>query len=71
MTTRADQFKAELFALLRKYDVEMSAEVEVSSNVDFFSSIRFFSYAKWDWDTNQQTHEAIDFELRYTVTGKE
>ena len=48
--TRQEQFKAELFDLLRRHDVKMSIDDE---------RINFYSSAKWDVDCSEYT-EQID-----------
>lgn len=70
MTTRAEQFQAELFQLLRKYDVEMCVEEETKSYATYASGISFFSHAEYDNQTFEQTREEIDFQLGRYVDGK-
>ena len=50
--TRQDQFKAELFDLLRRYDITMTIENERER-------INFYSPAKWDANCSEYT-EQID-----------
>ena len=58
--TRQDQFKQELFELLRKYKVEMCIEDD---------NINFFSYSEFDSEYNE-TAEMIDLHVRW-ANGKE
>jgi len=58
--TRQDQFKQELFELLRKYKVEMCIEDD---------NINFFSYSEFDSEFNEVA-ETIDLHVRWT-NGKE
>ena len=58
--TRQEQFKAELFDLLRRYDVKMTIEDE---------RINFYSSAKWDVNCSEYT-EQIDLYFRWE-DGKE
>jgi hypothetical protein len=64
--TRQDEFKQKLMALLREYNVTMSAEVvgpDDSPVVDFF--------AKGEWDENGDIkHDCITFQIAYE-NGKE
>ena len=48
--TRQEQFKAELFDLLRRYDAQMSIDDE---------RINFYSQARWDVNCSEYT-EQID-----------
>ena len=48
--TRQEQFKAELFNLLRRYDAIMTTDDE---------RINFYSQARWDVDNSEYT-EQID-----------
>jgi hypothetical protein len=58
--TRQDQFKQELFELLRKYKVEMCIEDD---------NINFFSYSEFDSEFNEVA-EMIDLHVRW-ANGKE
>ncbi len=58
--TRQEEFKQKLFALLREYDVTMTAEDD---------QIDFFSYTKWDENGNV-VWESINFQTRWE-NGKE
>lgn len=68
--TRQDQFKQELFALLRKYRVEMSVEEDKRGYAD---AIAFWSYTTWD-DTDGEIkilEDKIDFSIGTWTDGKE
>ena len=64
--TRQEQFKQELFALLQKYEVEMSV-IECTYGYDIIAEgINCWSYAKYDGDGNVVA-EAIDIDFGKTI----
>jgi len=62
--TRQEQFKAELFELFRKYDVEMSVEEAVGGYAPEVVGINF-------WSTSHPPAEMIDFTVGTRENGKE
>lgn len=68
--TRQEQFKQELFALLRKYDVEMSVEEDTSGYSFVATGVNFFGYAKWD-ENHNEVAETINLTLGTWENGKE
>jgi hypothetical protein len=62
MTTRTDQFKEELFALLRKYKVEMSVREETHAHQTWADGVDFFAFAEYDKE-GEMTAAAIDLHL--------
>lgn len=64
--TRQDGFKAELFALLRKYDVEMTVEEDTSGWDSVVTGVNFFGYAKFDEGGNLVA-DSINLTLGPTV----
>ena len=59
--TRQEQFRAEMAALLKKYDVEIDVE-ESGGYYPSPSGISFWSYAKYDQEGNVIAG-AIDFKV--------
>lgn len=51
--TRQDEFKAELFDLLRRYKVEMSVMEECSGYDCSATGINFWSYTQHDGEGNE------------------
>lgn len=68
MTTRQDQFKAELLELLRKYDVEITAEEDSRGYETYCSGISFYSNAKFE--NFECVRETIDFTTGRWIDGK-
>ena len=69
MTTRQDQFKAELLELLRKYDVEITAEEDTRGYETYCSGISFYSPAKYD-SNYELVRETIDFKTGRGINGE-
>jgi hypothetical protein len=68
MTTRTEEFKQKLFALLREYEVEMQVE-ERFCGYTIIDGISFCASPKWDKE-GEQTHEEIDLMLGTWEDGK-
>jgi hypothetical protein len=68
--TRQEQFKAELFDLLRRYKVEMSVVEEVGGYAPEVVGINFWSYA---WHDTEHPEEGgqIDLTVGKWENGKE
>ena len=67
--TRQEQFKAELFELFLKYEVEMSV-VENTRCGPIAEGINFWSYAKYDSEHNMIA-DVIDLTVGMFENGKE
>ena len=67
---RQEQFKEELFALLRKYDVEVSVIESINGYSPSVDGINFWSYTKYDEDGNE-VEEQIDLNLGTFIDGKQ
>ena len=63
--TRQEQFKAELFDLLRRYTVEMSVEED-----GFVTGINFYSYTHQNSECCEND-DIIDFSVGRRENGKE
>jgi len=64
----SEQFKAELFALLRKYDVEMEVQEDTSGYQSYATGVNFFSYTQYDDDGNV-TRDCIDVNVGKMENG--
>ena len=51
--TRQEEFKAELFDLLRRYKVEMSVVEEITNCTVEVTGINFWSYTQHDGEGNE------------------
>lgn len=69
LRVREQQFKEELFALLRKYDVEITVTESTKSYFTYVDGISFWSYAKYDADGNKIEDE-IDLQFGTFIDGK-
>lgn len=69
MTERQKQFKEELFALLRKYKVEMSVEEETRGYETYATGVNFFSYTQWD-EAGNIIGDSIDFKVGRWENGE-
>ena len=67
---RQEQFKEELFALLRKYDVQVSVIESIKDYSTYVDGINFWSYTKYDEDGNE-IEEQIDLNLGAFIDGKQ
>lgn len=65
--SRQEEFKDELFALLKKYDVEMSVQTDSHG---FADGINFWAYTKYD-DRGEVLHDSIDLILGTWENGKD
>lgn len=66
--TREEEFKQELFALLRKYDVEMTVVERTYGYNTVAEGINCWSYAKYDSEGNI-TAPAIDIQFGTSITA--
>lgn len=66
--TRQEEFKQELFALLRKYDVEMSVTEATYGYNTVAEGINCWSYAKYDRDGNVVA-TPIDIQFGTSITA--
>jgi len=66
--TRQEEFKQELFALLRKYDVEMSVTEATYGYNTVAEGINCWSYAKYDRDGNVVA-TTIDIQFGTSITA--
>jgi hypothetical protein len=67
---RQDEFKAELFDLLRRYNVEMSVVEEIKGYTTHVTGITFWSYTQHDGEGNE-IGEMIDLTVGRWENGKE
>lgn len=67
MTDRQEQFKKELFDLLRRYKVEMSVEYDYGGDA---KGINFWSYTQYD-DKGNEISDMIDLTVGKSVDGWE
>jgi hypothetical protein len=67
--TRQEAFKQELFALLRKYDVEMQVEEETRGYSSQVLGVSFYSPSKWNSDC-ELVQECIDFQIGSWENGE-
>lgn len=68
--TRQEQFKSELFALLRKYQVEMEVVVSSRSYNTSVDGISFYSFAQYDED-GECIADTIDFQVGCWEDGRD
>lgn len=68
--SRQDEFKAELFELLRRYKVEMSVEEQPSGYAYVVTGINFWSYTQHDGEGNE-IGEMINLTVGCWENGKE
>jgi hypothetical protein len=68
--TRQDEFKQELFALFRKYKVEMHVIENVYNYWNYVDGVNFFSYTQYDEDGNEIA-AMIDLTLGTWENGEE
>lgn len=68
--TRQDEFKAELFDLLRRYKVEMSVVEEIKGYATHVTGINFWSYTQHDGEGNE-IGGMIDLTVGRSEDGKE
>ena len=68
--TRQDEFKAELFDLLRRYKVEMSVVEECSGYNWSATGINFWSYTQHDGEGNE-IGSMIDLTVGRSENGEE
>ena len=68
--TRQEQFKAELFDLLRRYKVEMTVVEEVGGYAPEVVGINFWSYTQHDGEGNE-IGGMIDLTVGKWENGKE
>jgi hypothetical protein len=68
--SRQEQFKQELFELLRRYKVEMSVEEERGSYDTVATGINFYSYTQFDGE-GSVLGEIIDLTVGKWCDGKE
>lgn len=69
MTTRQEEFKSKLFALLREYNVEMSVREDFQRWDTQVVGIEFYANPTWDADGNT-TEEGINFTVGTWEDGK-
>jgi hypothetical protein len=68
--TREEQFRAELFDLLRRYEVEIDATEEQHGYDLYVTGISFWSNAQYD-DAGNEVGGKIDFTVPRRENGEE
>lgn len=69
MINRTEEFKAELFALLNKYGVEVQVEEATYGYGTVVEGINFSSENKYCSETYDRIEEGIDFTLGSFIDG--